>query len=32
MPVKVLIGGMTGWLDEGFAIKHGEAGSAAASG
>lgn len=30
--VKLMIGGMTGWLDEGFAIERGEAASAAASG
>ena len=23
LPVKVMIGGMTGWLDEGFGIEHG---------
>ena len=23
LPVKVMIGGMTGWLDEGFGVEHG---------
>jgi rhodanese-related sulfurtransferase len=32
LPVKLMIGGMTGWLDEGFAIERGEATTAAASG
>lgn len=32
LPVKLMIGGMSGWLDEGFAIERGEATSAAASG
>jgi rhodanese-related sulfurtransferase len=32
LPVKLMIGGMSGWLDEGFAIEHGEATIAAASG
>ena len=32
LPVKLMIGGMSGWLDEGFAIEHGEARTAAASG
>ena len=31
LPVKLMIGGMSGWLDEGFAIEHGEASTAAAS-
>jgi rhodanese-related sulfurtransferase len=31
-PVKLMIGGMAGWLDEGFAIERGEVTSAAASG
>jgi rhodanese-related sulfurtransferase len=31
LPVKLMIGGMTGWLDEGFAIE-GEAATAAAGG
>ena len=29
-PVKLMIGGLTGWIDEGFALARGEAGSAAA--
>jgi len=32
LPVKLMIGGMTGWLDEGFAIERGEATTASASG
>lgn len=32
LPVKLMIGGLTGWLDEGFAIERGEAASVAASG
>jgi len=32
LPVKLMIGGMSGWLAEGFAIEHGEAPAAAASG
>jgi len=29
LPVKVMIGGMTGWLDEGFAVAHGAPGAGA---
>jgi rhodanese-related sulfurtransferase len=32
LPVKLMIGGMSGWLDEGYAIEHGAARTAAASG
>jgi rhodanese-related sulfurtransferase len=32
LPVKLMIGGMSGWLDEGYAIARGETASAAASG
>jgi rhodanese-related sulfurtransferase len=29
LPVKVMIGGMTGWLDESFAVEHGAPGNRA---
>jgi rhodanese-related sulfurtransferase len=32
LPVKLMIGGMSGWLDEGYAVARGETASAAASG
>jgi len=32
LPVKLMIGGMTGWLDEGFAVARGAAQEAAAAG
>jgi rhodanese-related sulfurtransferase len=31
LPVKIMIGGITGWLDEGFSIETGQAGTAAAA-
>jgi rhodanese-related sulfurtransferase len=31
LPVKIMIGGITGWLDEGFSIETGQGGTAAAA-